>query len=58
MIERHYGLTNVLIGIEQETAKRKKAPRPDSVKEDQNRPLMGRKADELVPIGVVDFTPA
>jgi hypothetical protein len=58
MIERHYGQTNVLIGIEHETAKRKKAPRPDNVAEDQNKPLKGKKADELVPMGAVDLTPA
>ena len=33
MIERHYGQTNVLIGIEHETAKRKKPPRADQVTE-------------------------
>jgi hypothetical protein len=58
MMERHYGQTNVLIGIEHKTAKRKKVPRNDQVTDDQNRPLRGRKADELVPIGAVDLTPA
>jgi integrase len=58
MIERHYGQTNVLIGIEHETAKRKKAPRPDNVTEVQHKPLRGKKADELVPMGAVDLTPA
>ena len=58
MIERHYGQTNVLIGIEHETAKRKKAPKPDNVTEVQHKPLRGKKADELVPIGAVDLTPA
>jgi hypothetical protein len=58
MIERHYGQTNVLIGVEHETAKRKKAPRPDNVTEVQHKPLRGKKADELVPMGAVDLTPA
>jgi hypothetical protein len=57
MIESHYGQTNVLIGIEHETAKRKKAPRPDNVTEVQNKPLRGKKADELVPMGAVGLTP-
>ena len=58
MIERHYGQTNVLIGIEHETAKRKKAPRAGEQPIDQNRPLKGKAADEIVPIGAVDLTPA
>jgi integrase len=58
MIERHYGQTNVLIGIEHETAKRNKAPRTDRVTEAPDKPLKGKKADELVPIGAVDLTPA
>ena len=58
MIERHYGQTNGLIGIEHETAKRKKAPRPDKVTEDEHKSLRGKKADELVPKGAVGLTPA
>jgi hypothetical protein len=51
MIERHYGQTNVLTGTEHETAKRKKAPRTDKATEDQNKPLRGKKVEELVPMG-------
>ena len=58
MIERHYGQTNVLIGIEHETAKRKKAPRTGEQPIDRNEPLRGKKADEIVPMGAVDLTPA
>ncbi len=57
-VNHHYGQTNVLIGIEHETAKRQKAPRSDKVTEDQNKPLTGKKVDELVPVGAVDLTPA
>ena len=58
MIERHYGQTNVLIGIEHETAKRKKAPRQVNATQSQNNPLRGKQASEIVPIGAVDLTPA
>ena len=58
MIERHYGQTNVLIGIEHETAKRKKAPRQVNATQSQNKPLRGKQASEIVPIGAVDLTPA
>lgn len=58
LIERHYGQTNFLIGIEHETAKCKKAPRIDKPADHQNKPLKGKDADDLVPIGAVDQTPA
>jgi hypothetical protein len=58
MIKRHYGQTNELIGIKHETAERKKAPRADMIKVDQAKQLIRKKADELVPIGAVDLTPA
>jgi len=64
MIERHYGQTNVLMGIEHETAKRlKKKVQTDQQTKD---PRAARKAiakkkpipsDELVPVGAVDMTP-
>ena len=46
MIERHYGQTRVLVGIEHETARRKKAPKKSET------------ANSPVPEGAVDATPA
>ncbi|GLI94386.1 tyrosine-type recombinase/integrase [Methylocystis echinoides] len=61
MIERHYGQTNVLVGIEHETAKRPKVPiqaqgtsastKPEAIEQQIN-------ANEIVPIGAVDVTPS
>ena len=48
----------MLIGIEHETAKRKKAPRAGEQPIDRNEPLKGKSADDIVPIGAVDLTPA
>ena len=64
MIERHYGQTNVLVGIEHETAKRNQSSgntrsrtlRSNETSKDVIR--IKRKADELVPVGAVDMTPA
>lgn len=55
MIERHYGQTNVLIGIEHETAQRRKF-RKD--KDTKTEPQKTPDPNELVPIGVVDATPS
>jgi hypothetical protein len=33
-------------------------PRADNITEVQNKPLGGKKADDVVPIGAVDLTPA
>ena len=52
MIERHYGQTRVLVGIEHETARRRKAPVEKLTK------AKAGQSDELVPEGVVDATPA
>lgn len=60
-IEAHYGRANVLVGIEFETAKRKKrktgevADNAIKVKDLIKQPI---KMDEIVPVGAVDFTPA
>ena len=52
MIERHYGQTRVLVGIEHETARRKKVPaRSAKNKSDAS-------AIDPVPTGAVDVTPA
>jgi len=64
MIERHYGQTNVLVGIEYETAKRDNSKArsktrrwvlPDAPRDDFK---IIRKPEELVPAGEVDVTPA
>jgi integrase len=46
MIERHYGQTNVLFGIEHETTKRKKFTKANNIKK-----------EDVVPVGAVDTTP-
>jgi hypothetical protein len=70
MIERHYGQTNVLMGIEHETAKRKKAQAPKAKPTKgtaakakpatKKAPKLNKqpiKTDEVVPVGAVDMTP-
>lgn len=64
MIERHYGQTNVLVGIEYETARRDETKtRPKTRRliapnapRDQIRLI--KQPEELVPAGAVDATPA
>ena len=61
MIERHYGQTNVLVGIEFETAKRKKRKKgevADAAIKVKDLPKQTIKMDEIVPDGAVDLTPA
>lgn len=64
MIERHYGQTNVLVGIEHETAKREPGQKKPKSRRLQspNAPRDGVKLiknkNELVPAGAVDMTPA
>ena len=70
MIERHYGQTNALMGIEHETAKRKKPQGPKvpatkgataKTKPDAKKAMklnkQSIKTNELVPVGAVDMTP-
>jgi integrase len=70
MIENHYGQTNVLMGIEHETAKRRKpknAKTPDAIADPPATKTAAKKApkfnkqsiktDEVVPVGAVDMTP-
>ena len=52
MIERHYGQTRVLVGIEHETARRRKAPQPSAKK------ISATPQNDPVPDGAVDPTPA
>ena len=71
-IEAHYGQTNVLVGIEFETAKRKKAlkaeageggdqaiitAKPKAGIRVSDLPKIPLKTTEIVPIGAVDMTP-
>ena len=70
MIERHYGQTNVLMGIEHETAKRRK-PKKNEAKATKDSTAKAKppakkapklnkqpiKTDEVVPVGAVDMTP-
>jgi hypothetical protein len=70
MIERHYGQTNVLMGIEHETAKRRK-PTKNEAKATKDSTAKAKppakkatmlnkqpiKTDEVVPVGAVDMTP-
>lgn len=64
MIERHYGQTNVLVGIEHETAKRvsdqktPKARRLQSPNAPRDDLKLVKKPNDLVPVGAVDMTPA
>ena len=55
MIERHYGQTNVLVGIEHETARRRKFKKDKDLK---TAPPKTPDPNELVPAGVVDATPS
>ena len=70
MIERHYGQTNALMGIEHETAKRRKPQEPEakatgdlnakSKSASKKGPKLNKqpiKTDEVVPVGAVDMTP-
>ena len=57
MIERHYGQTNVLVGIEHETAKRKKLKRAGIATYKAAAPVTAARGDDLVPVGAVDLTP-
>ena len=60
MIERHYGQTNVLMGIEHETAKRRKPKKPAAADAAKKAPKLNKKqvmAEDLVPAGAVDMTP-
>ena len=57
MIERHYGQTNVLVGIEHETAKRKKLKRAGIAPYQVAAPAKAANADDIVPRGAVDLTP-
>jgi Tfp pilus assembly protein PilE len=70
MIENHYGQTNVLMGIEHETAKRRK-PKKNEAKTTKGSTAKAKpaakkatklnkqpiKTDEVVPVGAVDMTP-
>jgi integrase len=68
MIERHYGQTNVLVGIEFETAKRDDKPPKEKAAKNTRRLVspntlrddikLVRNPDDLVPAGAVDMTPA
>ena len=73
MIERHYEQTNVLVGIEHETAKREEEKtKPKTKPMGRTKPkslrsyegprdvvrIVKRKEEELVPAGAVDTTPA
>ena len=64
MIERHYGQTNVLVGIEHETAKRDQPATPKRSKTlrsneaSQDVITIAKDTDDLVPVGAVDMTPA
>jgi integrase len=57
-IEAHYGQTNVLVGIEFETAKRKKQKKTGDAITIKDVPKQPIKMDEIVPVGAVDLTPA
>jgi len=52
MIERHYGQTRILVGIEHETAKRRKLPQQSAKK------TSATPQNDPVPDGAVDPTPA
>lgn len=59
-IEAHYGQTNVLVGIEFETAKRKKRKKDkptDAAIKVKDLPKQPIELDEIVPVGAVDLTP-
>ena len=73
MIERHYGQTNVLVGIEHETAKREEEKaKPKARPSGKSKPkslrsyegprdvvrIVKPKIEDLVPAGAVDTTPA
>ena len=60
-IEAHYGQTNALVGIEFETAKRKKRKKgevADAAIKVKDLPRQRIKMDQIVPVGAVDLTPA
>lgn len=58
MIERHYGQTNVLVGIEHETKKRTKLKKEAVARNaDVSLSIDSLATKEIVPVGAMDMTP-
>ncbi|MGA0999738.1 MAG: hypothetical protein ACO3RQ_09390, partial [Litorivicinaceae bacterium] len=56
--ERHYGQTNVLVGIEHETKKRTKLKKEAVARNaDVSLSIDSLATKEIVPVGAVDMTP-